>query len=166
MIIPAQELLDNLVWMKHTADRLDVTLYRSTEVFLRSNTARLLGQLHYHISNPEDYDEALRHRCDTEESLTRLSKDVREAIQDYFCSAKVINAGNETEHVTSLPTHWSEDVARLQEALLSDFEGKGIVVNAILPLTLESGDLRSIRSIPYSDSTECATIESMLSRRA
>lgn len=128
MILPAQELLDNLAWMLYKGDKLDVMFHRSTVAFLRNNIVKLMHKLHYNHVDIEEYCQALWHRCDSEECLKRLTNEERQVIDDYFGSAKVINDGCKTEHVTSLPPHWSEDVANLQEAILSEFERNGIVV--------------------------------------
>ena len=146
MILPAQELLDNLVWMNCKADRLDVALHWSTVDFLKGNVARLLAKLKYTNRNPEAYCDALWHRCDSEDSLNNLTKDVRDIIDEYYYSAEVINAGNAIEHVTLLPPHWSEDVAKLQEAFLSEFEKNGIVIECN-----PTSNLRIGRFEKYSD---------------
>lgn len=128
MILPAQELLDNLVWMKYKGDLLDVRFHSSTEAFLRNKVSTLLDKLNYGKVNPQDYCRALWHRCDSAELLKRQTSNVVNIISDYYYSPGVIAAGNETEHVTWLPPQWSEDVEMLQEAILTEFESKGIVV--------------------------------------
>lgn len=128
MILPAQELLDNLAWMLSKGEQLDVMFHRSTVAFLRNNIVKLMHKLHYGNADLEEYCQALWHRCDSEESLRKLTNEEIQIIDDYFCRGEVIKEGYETEHVTSLPPHWSDDVANLQEAILSEFESKGIVV--------------------------------------
>lgn len=150
VILPAQILLDNMVWMKYFAAEHNITLSAGTVLLIEENYAELITRLGFaNKNNPVpmwDYWQSMLLRGDminaSDESLRSLPEIVKysrvsphkgassltHSLYDHYIYDKTCLVRGEEAQVLKLPESFGQDVRKLQDALLDLLEQKGIVI--------------------------------------
>ena len=149
LIIPRQTLLDNLVWLKYKAREYRIGLSSDTEFFIErhfNEIARELGYFSLSQSMYEYYCSMKMRGNIIDEKSSGLVSELNDDIRYSRCSIKykntpVVNALHQHYErnvqcrekgkipiMTKLNASYTTDISRLQEAMLSDIEHKGIVI--------------------------------------
>lgn len=149
IIIPAQILLDNLIWLKYTAINHNITLNASTLYFIKEQYRKLIVELGYSKYSQDSYDYFLS--MSLRGDLCSLRKDdyldeiseeikfspvscgddcspeVKNLYHHYMYSIDARIKGNRVVTL-KLPETFAKDVFNIQECMLNSLEQRGIVI--------------------------------------
>lgn len=130
IIIPKQELLDNLVWLKYKAMDYNIRLQPKTEYVISTNFSKLMSEIGY--GNVEfsdaDYWESMKLRCeDPLENMDFSESPKHRILEMYWYDADINSNGKRTETL-QLPHSFSSDVSKIQKRILSDIEKNGLFI--------------------------------------
>ena len=152
VVIPAQILLDNLIWLKYKAASYNIQLSAKTSLFIEEQFRTLTCQLRYtergnHSIDIFDYYRSMSMRGDIcaltpSEDLTIFSdsvrwspvscakennENIRNLYDHYEFDPKCRIEGRKVVTL-KLPSSFSKDVSAIQEHMLDELERKGIVI--------------------------------------
>ena len=147
MIIPAQILLDNLVWLKFFAAEHNINLSPKTHLFIEQQFRDLSLSLEFPSSvNITDYRHSMNMRGDMisicnandsdvyppEVNFSPISENGKNDIakdlwMHYEKSGSCREMGNKVK-VIVVPSSYANDIAAVQEAMLVELEKRGIVI--------------------------------------
>ena len=128
IIIPAQILLDNLVWMMFKAMDHNIRLQPKTSLFICEEFAALTESLGYGECKEAQYWESMKRRGDdpaVADVNTNLT--VYHLLDIYWHSTETRKQGNKVL-TKRLPESFVEDVKKIQDSIFSEIEQKGLFI--------------------------------------
>ncbi len=155
MIIPQQELLDNIVWLKHKAMKCNVWISPATEDFIGENFSLLTEKLGYGDCDMETYWRSMLRRGDMPEQMVKTPPaifasmcTIPDKVRYSPVSPYTKEGSNRSEQLWNIylsdsdcrkegkriitvkvpKSSWVEDVTAIQECVLKDIEKFGVVI--------------------------------------
>lgn len=131
IIIPKQNLLDNLVWLKYTAMEHNIQLSPTTILFISERYHELIEDLKYDDGGSDSYYWAgmkLRGSDPLEKKLS-TSNNAEKLLDNYWYNVDTQKRGRTTIS-TRLPESFVDDVARVQECLYDNIISHGLFIES------------------------------------
>lgn len=128
IIIPAQILLDNLVWMKFKAMEHNIQLSPETLLFICEKFSYLTEKLKYGNCNEAQYWDSMKRRgSDPFKFKVNLESKIDGLLDTYWNSVETRKLG-EKVITCRLPESFVADVKKLQLSMYSDIEERGLFI--------------------------------------
>ncbi|MDE6811933.1 MAG: hypothetical protein K2J15_06225, partial [Muribaculaceae bacterium] len=152
LIIPMQELLDNVVWMKFRAMELNVSLHPSTMLFIMDCYTSLTEELGYGTSLSDAlYWQGMKMRGENpigrEIPAERQGKMVERLLDTYWNQVSTRKSGERTKSIR-VPSSYVEDVIKLQEGMLGKVESKGVFIETNPTSNMRIGGFERYTDLP------------------
>lgn len=128
IIIPAQILLDNLVWMMFKAMEYNVRLQPETSLFISEEFATLTESLGYEECKEAQYWESMKRRGE-DPAVAGINTDRKadRLLDTYWYSTETRKRGNKVL-AQRLPESFVVDVKKIQNSMFSKIEQKGLFI--------------------------------------
>lgn len=128
IIIPAQILLDNLVWMMFKAMDHNIRLQPKTSLFICGEFTALTESLGYEECKEEQYWESMKRRGEDPAAADINTDQTTDRLLDtYWYSTETRRRGNKAL-TCRLPESFVEDVKKIQDSMFSEIEQKGLFI--------------------------------------
>lgn len=128
IIIPAQIMLDNIVWMMFKAMEHNIQLSPRTSLFIFQQFAKLTEKLKYGECKEAQYWESMQLRGNDPLTfqLNPESK-VDQLLDAYWYSVETRKRGDKVM-TCRLPESFAEDVKKIQQSMYCEIENKGLFI--------------------------------------
>lgn len=152
IIIPKQELLDNVVWMKYKAMELNVALNPRTLLFISKVFSRVSVELGYEPGVSEaHYWQSMKRRG--EDPLSQAGnvppqeEEADKLLQFYWYSEPARKKGMATM-TERLPEEFVEDVVKIQDGMYREIEDLGLFIETNPTSNLKIGGFEKYSDLP------------------
>lgn len=152
LIIPKQELLDNVVWLRFRSMELNVSLQPATQLFIANRMEILAEELGYVTAFSDmRYWESMKLRgkdpMNQTTPIENFSTVAEHFLDIYWYDVKSRRKGSEILSV-KLPESYVEDIEKLQEGLFCKVRDRGIFIETNPTSNLRIGGFERYLDLP------------------